>query len=170
MHIEAQTYITRKAHDLYGARAAIDVVEFGGLDVNGGLRHLYPKANWLSVDFMPGPGVDEVADIVVWDARYRRFDLVICAEVLEHAPDPHGIIAKARSACRQEAAFIVTAACDPRAQHGAYDPDGTYGALPGEHYKNIEPAMLLDWLGRYFTMIEVVVDGKRGDVYACARP
>ena len=66
--------------------------------------------------------------------------------------------------------FIVTAACDPRAQHGAYDPDGTYGVLPGEHYKNIEPEMLLDWLRRYFTMIDVTVDGRRGDVYACARP
>jgi len=170
MHIEAQTFITRKAHEIYGARSAIDVVEIGGLDVNGSLRSLYPKANrWVGVDIERGPGVDVVADARSWRPR-DTFDLIICAEVFEHCDGYGEIVATARILCRPESAFICTAACDPRAPHGAYDPDGTHGFHEGEYYRNVVPAALLHHLREQFTMIDVTVDGRRGDVYACARP
>lgn len=170
MHLEAQTFITAHAHAIFGPRTPIDVLEIGSLDVNGGLRHLYPKAHWLGLDYMPGPGVDVVADARTWRTDVV-FDLVICAEVLEHCPQWWEIIATAGALVRPGGAFICTAATWPRAHHGAYDPDGTYGVLPGEHYENVDVAALLSNLDlAEFKAIDMVVDRKRGDVYVCARP
>lgn len=176
MHIEAQRFIETAARLVRNnARAQIDVVEFGGLDVNGGLRHLYPRARWLSVDIEPGPGVDVVADAADWRPTDEQmpvagFDLVICAEVFEHTPRWGDIIVTARSVIRPDGAFICTAACDPRAPHGAYDPDGTHGFRDGEYYRNVNASALLHNLRTVgFNWIDLTVDGRRGDVYVCAR-
>lgn len=176
MHIEALTYITNAAYRIHPPRAKIDVLEIGSLDVNGGLRHLYPRASWLGVDFMPGPGVDVVADAGDWRPTGEQmppdgFNLIFCAEVLEHAPRYWRIIDTAAALLRVDGgAFICTAATDPRAPHGAYDPDGTHGVLPGEHYENVDvPALVLLLRTALFTHIDLTVDGRRGDVYVCAR-
>ena len=171
MHIEALTYIQNAAYRFYAPTAKIDVVEFGGLDVNGGLRHLFPRAkSWTSVDIEPGPGVDLVADAADWIPP-RRYDLVICAEVFEHTNRWQKICITARVACNQTGVFIATAATNPRALHGAYDPDGTHGSRPDEYYQNVRAGELLERLRETgFMYIDVTVDGNRGDVYACARP
>lgn len=176
MHIEAQVWIEESAHKVRSALDRIDVLEIGALDVNGGLRHLYRNARWLGVDFMPGPGVDVVADAGEWRPTGEQmpvggFDLVICAEVLEHCPRWYRLIDTARAVVHPTGAFICTAATEPRAQHGAYDPDGTYGVLPGEFYGNVDVSDLVVLLRTAgFTWIDLRVDARRGDVYVCARP
>lgn len=169
MHAEALAFIQGTCYRFRGPRDRLRVLEIGSLDVNGGLRHLYPRAEkWLGLDFMPGPGVDVVADASNWLSQ-ERFDLVICAEVLEHAPDWAPIVFNAAYALAPLGALVLTAACDPRAQHGAYDPDGTHGTLPGEHYENVDPAYLLTLLrAARFQHVELTVDAVRGDVYAVA--
>ena len=174
MHIEAQRFIETAARLVRPkSRAQIDVVEFGGLDVNGGLRHLYPYARWISVDIEPGPGVDIVADAADWkpdESLPYAYDLVICAEVFEHTQRWGEIIVNAMTLMKEDGAFICTAATDPRAPHGAYDPDGTHGFRDGEYYRNVNASALLHHLRTVgFRWIDLTVDGGRGDVYVCAR-
>lgn len=172
MHIEAFTWIRDALYAAWPNKMTkIDIAEFGGLDVNGTLRGLYPRAHWLCVDIEDGPGVDIVADARTWQPDPRRtFDLVVCAEVFEHCDRYGEIVANARTLCGPESLFVCTAACEPRAPHGAYDPDGTHGFRDGEYYRNVVPAALLHHLREQFSWIDMTVDGRRGDVYAAARP
>lgn len=67
-----------------------DVLEVGSLNVNGSLRELIEPmrpASYTGVDMREGPGVDEVVpaeSLPEW-AGDRKWDLVICTEMLEHA-------------------------------------------------------------------------------------
>ncbi len=141
-----------------------DVVEFGSLNINGTPRGLIPEGvRYLGVDRQEGPGVDVVADIVnleLWGDR----DLIICMEVLEHAPDQAGIIGRAWEMLAPGGHMILTAATDPRSPHSGIDERPI---REWEHYRNVDPAemdvMLAAW---------VVCEIDRsvlGDYYVCAR-
>lgn len=68
------------------------VLEVGSLNVNGSLRShveaLGPASYW-GIDIQEGPGVDEVLDCCQLGELGVRvlYDLIICTEMLEHAPD-----------------------------------------------------------------------------------
>ena len=68
------------------------VLEVGSYDVNGSVRPLiesYAPAEYIGTDMREGPGVDVVVDAASLGQRFGigRFDLVVCAEVLEHVED-----------------------------------------------------------------------------------
>lgn len=140
------------------------VVELGSLDINGSARMLFPIGQpYIGVDRQAGPGVDLVSDIETIKAS-APVDLVVCTEVLEHAPDQGAIVAKAWELLRPGGHLILTAATDPRAPHSGIDenPIRVY-----EHYRNVVPAEMHGYLRR-FTICEedlTVV----GDYYVCAR-
>lgn len=156
MHIEALTYVNRFAN-----ADSIRVVEFGSLDINGTPRWLFPNAAWWGIDVVDGPGVDEVADAATWSGEPA--DMVVCCEVLEHAPDWENIVTNMVACCRVGGRVLVTAAGPNRAPHSAVDG----GELrDGEHYANVDPdtlRMVLKAAGA--TAIEV--ESRDGiDVYA----
>jgi hypothetical protein len=140
------------------------VLELGGLDINGSVRQFFPGARYVSVDIVPGRGVDVVADATTYRPK-ERYDVVVCCEVLEHAEDADGFVATAWGALKSGGLFIVTCACPPRAPHSAVDG----GALrQGEFYRNVEPDLLESWLVGW-KEAEITVHEDRGDVYATAR-
>jgi SAM-dependent methyltransferase len=117
----------------------------GGRDVNGTARVLYPYVPlYVGVDLLPGQGVDVVADARDWrPPSWLRFDLVLCTEVLEHAPQPWRICETAWEILRPGGAFVVTCAGPGRKPHSGIDG----GPLrEGEHYENVDPELLADWL------------------------
>lgn len=66
------------------------VIEFGSLNVNGGVRHLFEDArDYVGIDMERGPGVDIVMNC---HEAYRYFeyeaDTIICMEMLEHDDQP----------------------------------------------------------------------------------
>lgn len=63
--------------------AALDVLEVGALDENGSVRGLF-SGPYIGVDMRDGPGVDQVMDGHDLKFAARRFDVVVCTEVLEH--------------------------------------------------------------------------------------
>lgn len=144
MHAAAHDYVARQlAHE----HPFTCVVEVGGRDINGGVTHLLRLAEhgwYWSIDLEPGPGVDEVADARAWSPPPQHDpELVLCCEVLEHAPDPAGVVKAMASWLRPGGLLLVTAAGPGRAVHS-----GHHGGplAPGEYYGNVDPDDLTRWL------------------------
>lgn len=168
MHAEAFAFVR---HTLTQHPCAPDafVVEIGGLDINGTVRGLFPP-HYLSTDVTDGPGVDRVADGATLTLD-QPADVVVCCEVLEHAPHAQAIVANMARIASPGGRLIITAA-------GA---DGDWARLPhsavdggdvrdGEHYANVSPGALSAWLREAgCTDVKVWVNPSAGDVYATAR-
>ncbi len=163
MHQQVLDWIGTQAADL---SPALDVLEIGSLDINGSVRPLFAAARtYHGIDLVEGPGVDEVADGATWEPP-RTYDVVLCAEVLEHAPEWPAVVATMWRACAPGGRLLITCATDPRAPHSAVD-----GQLvrPGEHYANVLPDDLMAMarvLGAAKMSCEVAMD--RGDLYLAA--
>lgn len=140
------------------------VVEVGGRDLNGGVSDLIDADEYVSVDLYEGPGVDVVADVVEWAPGQVPADLVVCCEVLEHAPDADEVTA----ACCGLAGgrLLVTCATDPRAPHSGI---AATGITDGEFYRNVKPADLVRWIEDSGLTVETVDTSRRGDLYVAAR-
>lgn len=160
MHSEALQWLTSALADIGPVALAVDV---GGRDINGTVRPHTRAEQYVCVDLVAGKAVDVVADITDWEPPAPA-DLVVCAEVLEHAEDPEAIVAACGRILRPGGTLLLTAAADPRAPHSAVD-----GAevRPGEHYANIAPGDLKDWLAGW-SDVDLTYDGVHGDVYARA--
>lgn len=137
MHDAVIDYVRQATEGLRPAR----VIDLGGRDVNGSPRHLFPDADYITVDVVAGPGVDVVADAAT--VELDPADLVLCTELLEHTQDGARIIANAWRLLRPGGVFVATMAGPGRAPHGA---GGETHPPPGEWYRNVEPADLVEWL------------------------
>lgn len=156
MHPAARDWLA--AH----ARPAATVLDIGGRDINGTVRDLWPDAHWTSVDLEPGPAVDHVGDIRDYHPDVT-FDVVVCAEVLEHAEHWRDIIHAAHRLTRPGGTLLLTMAGEGRPPHSAHDG----GPLqPGEHYANITAdeltVALTDWH-------DVTIDQHGHDLRAVAK-
>ena len=144
------------------------VVEVGSLDINGSVRPLLRGVgHHHGLDLVAGPGVDEVADAASWDAPVGAFEVVVSAEVLEHAPRWADVLRTAWTALAPGGTLLMTCATDPRPPHSAVDG---WDVRPDEWYRNVGPAdvrRLLDEWGCRDWRLEVHLD--RGDLYLRAR-
>lgn len=129
MHPAAYSWVER--HSLTNHES---VLEIGSLDVNGGVRDLFPHANvYIGLNDVPGPGVDVVADAATYRPSHL-FDVVVSTEVLEHANQWKNIILMCLDALAPQGVLILTCAGPgrgPHGQHGAEAPE------PGEWYRNV---------------------------------
>lgn len=150
MHDAAWVYVSWFRTD-----EPMTVLEAGARDINGSVKSLFPGASWVGVDIAPGVGVDVVADF----ADYRHpepVDLVVSTEVLEHTPRWREIVEAAAKNLRPGGRVILTAASHGRAPHSA----GDGGPLtPGEHYENVDPTELETEMARWFSEVNVQVEG-----------
>lgn len=160
MHAEARAFVAHAVSDKRFER----VVEFGSRDVNGTVRDLFVTDRYHGIDIEPGPGVDEVANAVIWSPAINETpDCVVCCEVLEHTEDWRLIVYAAYDALDPGGLFVVTCATDPRAPHSASDG----GALrDDEHYENIDPIAFIEAVeDAGFELLEHLVIA-RGDLQA----
>lgn len=133
MHAEAYEWVAR-----FGTTAPISVLDVGGRDINGTCRPLFPAAEYVVLDALPGDNVNVVANAATWTPD-REYDVVVCTEVFEHTPDWPAICATAYTACRPGGLFVATCAGPGRHPHSAI----VEGPLqPGEHYANLRPVDL----------------------------
>lgn len=136
MHKQARDFVSAHRHSR-------DLCEFGSYRVNGEIRDLFPDWNYVGVDIRPGPGVYVVADCATWDDG-RRFDLIVCCEVLEHAENWREIIRNAYRLLRPVGRLICTAAGPNRPKHTCNGEHWTPEC--GEYYGNIDPDELREGL------------------------
>lgn len=139
------------------------VLEYGGKDVNGTVRHLFPDASYVSIDLLDGAGVDIVADAATF-RPVNAPDTVVCCEVLEHSAKWADIIAQAARVLEVDGVFIMTCATTGRAPHGV---DGMQ-VQPGEYYGNVEVNEMMSTLGVYFSEYDLDVNTPAGDLYVTA--
>lgn len=135
---------------------AVEVLEIGSLDINGGITDLLPEGSlYFGIDMQEGPGVNLVAD----GAHYTHtapVDVVVCLEVFEHTDAWPEIVANARANLLEHGVFIGTAAAPGRPPHSARResvPD------PDEHYENIHAASLAHQLDLHFSDWQINVVG-----------
>ena len=162
MHGQAYEYVVRAVRDT-AAWSGTRVVEFGSADVNGSVRPLFDGAEYHGIDLRPGNGVDEIADAASWEGG-RSYDVVVCTETLEHAPDPAAIIRQAGRALKPGGVLIATMAAPERPPH---DCNGDPLHDDREHYRGIPPEELRDWLSGW-DVLSLVHDPEAGDVYVTA--
>lgn len=159
MHVQAYDFIAGHAAGLRPAT----VLEIGSLDVNGGVRPLFPTAKqYHGIDIAPGPGVDEVADAADWHAT-TLFDVVVSTEVLEHAPRWRDVVTNAWNALHPGGVLVMTCATDPRPPHSAIDG---WDVRPDEWYANVpsrDAIALIRSFAPALWSVEVGLD--RGDLY-----
>jgi hypothetical protein len=120
----------------YSSGQPVTVLDIGGRFINGSPRGLFPFADYTVLDVVPGDDVDIVADAATWTPD-RAYDVVICAELFEHAEQWHQICATAYKACTPGGYLVVTTAGPGRALHSGVD--GGPRLHPGEWYGNVEP-------------------------------
>lgn len=159
MHPDAYRFIA----ETIGEPAS--VLEVGSLDINGSPRGLVLNCDWYGIDLQDGPAVDEIADAATWRSG-RRFDLVICAEVLEHTPASPEILTTIAKHLTSDGRLIITCATHGRAPHSAIDG----GAVrPDEYYSNVDPVeFLITVTATGFTPMRFETHHDRGDLYLLA--
>lgn len=162
MHSEAKAWVQASVKGRLFGR----VLEFGSLDINGGVRDVIKAVRYHGIDLQKGPGVHEIADAAMFRSP-SRVDLVVCCEVLEHTSNIEGIVANAYFNLRPGGVFLVTCATAPRQPHSAVDG----GPLRvDEYYGNVDPQKLADaceFVGLVVQDQEVHSD--RGDLYLRAK-
>lgn len=160
MHAEAYDYVART---LTGRVLPVGLtVEFGGRNINGTIRQLF-AAPYVSVDAVPGPGVDVVANAATYEAP-QPAACVVCCEVLEHTDEAEAICYNAHHLLEPGGVFLVTAAGEERVPHSAID-GGPLRA--GEYYRNVSRGDLAMWL-EAFADVTITENGSAGDIYAVA--
>lgn len=167
MHAEAYNWLSRvvSTRVLPALPGPLAGLELGAVNVNGSGRPLFPNAQFLGVDRVPGRGVDVVCTAPIFDGE-GRFDVVLTTETLEHAEQPGDVLESAWCSLRPGGMLLITAAADPRKPHRC---DGSEGSLHGEHYANVDPTGLRHLLTRTgFLVLELEHDAQHGDVYALA--
>jgi SAM-dependent methyltransferase len=163
MHSEAYTFVGYAAEEVGSPKAGL---ELGAYNVNGSARELFPSVTrWYGIDLRPGENVDEVANAETWMSK-KRYDLVLCTEVLEHAQDPEAIVETAYRHLRKGGFFVMTCAAPGRAPH---TNDGAHGDVR-EHYENVSQNDMYDWLEKAgFDVLRLWVNTRARDLYALAR-
>lgn len=144
------------------------VVDAGGRDINGSPKVLFGDARYIAVDPIPGPGVDVPVSFEVFADRWTgTADVVVCAEVLEHHPEPFGMFEAAARVLAPGGWLIITCASEGREEHSAIDG----GPLrDDEHYRNIPPGDVLAWMrAAGFTGGHFETNLEAGDLYAVGR-
>lgn len=168
MHAQAAAYLSASARLVWpylsaGGRA-VNVLDVGSYEVNGSVRAcLPPGARVVGLDSRAGPGVDVVGDAseyTVWGGG--QFDMVVCAEVLEHARAYDAIVKNCLYWLRTDGILLVTCAGPGRAPHGV---DG--GELAqGEFYGGVTERQLRHYLDG--CALALTWDRQGQDTYALA--
>lgn len=162
MHAEAYGWISETLTRLPAPRS---VLEFGSRNINGSVRGLFQDVVYVGVDQRPGPDVDVVADAVTYRPE-TPVDLLVCAEVLEHADQAQALVANAVSCVRPGGHLLITCAMPHRRRHSGTDGGPVRW---GEYYQNVRPAELEAWLATAGAHVRICeTHPQRGDLYVLA--
>lgn len=119
MHESVRNFVARQTRNATFDR----VLEVGSMDINGGVRDLFPDSDYLGVDLAEGPGVDRVLSAHVLDEHLEpgSYDLVLCLEMLEHDECPWLTVAQLALMARPGGLVLITARGNGFPEHNRPD-------------------------------------------------
>lgn len=164
MHAEAKKWVADTLTELPSFER---VLEIGSYNVNGSIKPvvqlLSGAPDYTGIDVREGPGVDEVVDGATYEAN--PFDLIVCCETLEHAPNADDVIANAYKLLKRGGYFVATMATHNRSPH---TNDGDKLTDDSEFYANVHPVDVQEWCKR-FRQVTMWIYESRGDLYVLAK-
>jgi SAM-dependent methyltransferase len=163
VHPSAFAYLANEVRQNFPSTADLEVLELGSYNVNGTARDVVPGAHVHGIDIREGPGVDEVRDAGTYDGG-ERFELVLCAEALEHMKNPRAVIRAAHRSLKPGGLLIATMAAPERAPH---DNNGNPEPFV-DYYHGVEPSKLREWLSAW-EVLQLQHHPDIGDLYVTAR-
>jgi SAM-dependent methyltransferase len=117
------------------------VLEVGSLDINGSLRSLFERCDYVGLDVAPGPGVDVVCQGQAYAAADASFDITLSVEAMEHNPHWRETFDNMVRLTRPGGLVVMTCATSGRPEHGTtrskpHDSPLTLG-LGWDYYRNL---------------------------------
>lgn len=130
MHSEVMEFLGRMKARRPDVFAAGRVLECGAYNINGSARGLFEAAEYIGLDWRPGPGVDVVNFVDQYEDPIW-FDTVISTEMLEHDPLWRESLRNMVRLLRPGGSLIVTCAGPERPRHevDCSPEDGYYRGL-----------------------------------------
>lgn len=139
MHPEINSFISQVKHSYPEYFYKKDVLEVGSLDINGSIRSLFNKCNYIGLDVGEGKGVDIVCPIHLYD-KPETFDVVVSTEMLEHSQTWEKDLAQMYDNLRPGGILILTCASNTRQEHGTTRTTPGDAPFTNDWYRNISIA------------------------------
>lgn len=122
------------------------VLEIGSRDINGSVRSLFSRCDYVGLDFAAGPGVDIVSLAHEYDPGGLDpgglFDVCLSVNTLEHDPYARLTADRMIKSLHTGGLLIVQAPSEEWPEHGTLTARGVeYGPDP-EFYRPVTPATL----------------------------
>jgi SAM-dependent methyltransferase len=120
-----------------------DVLEVGGMNVNGTVRPIFGQSerftSYISTDMRPGKGVDQVMNSHSLSFPDETFNTIICCEMLEHDDQPWNSIKEMYRVLKHDGWILLSTPDFGFHQHG----------YPNDYYRFSEEGLgaLLEYGG-----------------------
>lgn len=141
MHYEVTDFIikVREKHPDFFVKKK--VLEVGSLDINGSIRPLFIACQYRGLDIGPGPGVDVVCPIHLYNydtiSDFTQVDTLISTEMLEHDVHWKESLKAMYDTLKSGGLFILTCAGPNRHEHGTKRTTPGDSPFTTDYYRNI---------------------------------
>jgi SAM-dependent methyltransferase len=118
------------------------VLDVGSLDVNGNNRYLFRpfflrRCTYVGLDLGPGPNVDVVTPVHLYDAPDASFDVIISTEAFEHDRYLEQSLRRIVTLLRPHGLFLFTCATLGRPEHGTTATTPPDSPHTQDFYRNV---------------------------------
>ena len=118
------------------------VLDVGSLDINGNNRYLFRphilrRCRYVGLDLGPGPNVDVVTPVHLYDAPDASFDMVISTEAFEHDRHLEHSLRRIVELLRPRGLLVFTCATTGRPEHGTARTTPTDSPHSQDFYRNV---------------------------------
>lgn len=140
------------------------VLELGSWNINGSVRALFPRSQYVGLDRQAGKDVDIVSDVGGYNGQ-RFFDVCVSVSSAEHTKDPLEFFKCAERSLKSGGWFIFTVAGKGTAPHNC---DGS--PLTKDDYSIVVLEDVRNWLAQCdFDVLELHEIMKPNDICCVAR-
>jgi SAM-dependent methyltransferase len=141
-HLEQANFCKYVRRQLPAYFRTTRVLDVGSLDINGTNRylfrpHLLRRCHYIGLDLGPGPNVDVVTPVHLYEAQDASFDMVISTEAFEHDRYLEHSLRKIVELLRPRGLFVFTCATVGRPEHGTVRTTPTDSPLTQDFYRNV---------------------------------
>ena len=136
-HVEQQMFFRHVKRQYPQFFSRTRVLDCGSLNVNGTVRDLFSRCEYIGVDIHYGLGVDVISLVHELPFPLHSFDVVVSAEMLEHDEYWKESLQKMYDLLRPRGLLAISMATVGRPEHGTTRTDGQKWGTSPTYYRNI---------------------------------